>query len=78
MKQEYVQRVQELLKDCPKGLKISKTEFAIPCKTKSVGLHTFFECLEKNPYICRSHLRFGDLSLCKCPIRISIADELKI
>jgi hypothetical protein len=78
MEQEYAQRMEELLKDCPKDRKVSKTEFGIPCKTKDVGLGSFFECLEKNPYTCRSHLRFGDLSLCKCPIRISIAKELKM
>jgi hypothetical protein len=78
MEQEYVQRIQELLKHCPKDREVSKTEFGIPCKTKDVGLDSFFECLEKNPYMCRSHLRFGDLSLCSCPVRISIAKEFKM
>jgi hypothetical protein len=78
MKQEYVQRMEELLKDCPKGLKISKSEVGIPCKTKDMGLESFFECLEKNPYTCRYHLHFGDSFLCRCPVRISIAKELQI
>lgn len=78
MKQEYVQRIEELLKDCPKRLKISKPEFGIPCKTKDMGLELFFECLEKNPYKCRSHLRYGNFALCRCPVRISIAKELKM
>jgi hypothetical protein len=78
IKQEDAQRMEELLKDCPKGIKIGKPELGIPCKTKEMGLESFFECLEKNPYTCRSHLRFGDLYLCRCPVRIAIAKELKM
>jgi hypothetical protein len=78
MKQEYVQRMEELLQDCPKGLGMSKSDFGIPCQTNDMGLESFFECLEKNPYTCRYHLHFGGLLLCRCPVRISIAKELKM
>ncbi len=70
--------MEELLKDCPKDRKVSKTEPGIPCQTRNMGLQSFFVCLEKDPYKCRFHLRYGTSELCKCPVRISIAKELKI
>ncbi|MHA2428698.1 MAG: hypothetical protein ACXADB_11810 [Candidatus Hermodarchaeia archaeon] len=77
MEQEHVQRIQDLIKDCPRDRKVSKLGFEIPCKAKYIGLESHFECLEKD-FTCRFSLSFGYDYFCICPVRVTIAKELKM
>jgi hypothetical protein len=76
MKQEAKQRIEELIKDCPKGLKVSKPEFGIPCKAKHIALNSFAECLAKDSHTCKLSMPFGRKYYCRCPAGVLIAKEL--
>lgn len=71
------QKIQGLLKDCPKDRKVSKAEFGIPCKIKYIGDELFVECLEENPQACKFSWFIGHFHLCRCPHHARIAKELK-
>lgn len=62
---------------CEKNFNCYKSGFEILCKGKDIGLETFLECLEKNPDKCKFSLSYGKVYLCKCPLRVYIAKELK-
>jgi hypothetical protein len=77
MEQKAKKTIQELINDCPKGRKLSKPERGIPCKAKYIGLESFAECLERQSGVCPFSLSFGNVYYCKCPVGVSILNELK-
>jgi hypothetical protein len=78
MGQKAKKTIQELINDCPKGLKLSDSERGVPCKAKYVGLESFAECLEHRSGVCPFSLSFGTVYYCKCPVGVSILNKLKI
>lgn len=62
---------------CPKDFECYKLRFDDLCKAEDIGLDSFVMCLEKDSLKCVFSLPFGDIYICKCPLRIYICKELK-
>ena len=62
---------------CPKDFICYKSEFKNLGKARDIGIEGYVECLEKNPEDCVFSLSFGYSFLCKCPLRVYIAKNLK-
>jgi hypothetical protein len=62
---------------CPKDFECYKSGFKNLCKAKDIGLEKYLECLKKDPGDCVFSLSFGYSYLCKCPLRVYIAKNLK-
>ena len=79
MKNMNKKKIKEIMKDkkCLKKYICLKSEFEYLCKAKDMGYDNFLECLEKNSAECTFALSFGHGHLCKCPLRIYIAKEMK-
>ena len=75
MEQGLKKKLKELIGDltCPKGFTCCTEGLENLCKARDVGLETFIECLEDDPYICAFSIRLSGLSYCKCPLRVYIA-----
>jgi len=79
MKDEDRKKIEEIIGEmkCPKHFKCCLTGFEVLCKAKDVGSESFLECLEEDPSDCKFSIPFVNTYLCKCPLRIYIAKELK-
>jgi len=78
MEENHRKKIEEIIKGLnPKDFKCYKLGFGTFCKGKDIGLESFIECLEKNPGECNFSVSFGNGYMCKCPLRIYIAKELK-
>ena len=64
-------------KKCFKDFICIKSKFEYLCKAKDIGYDNFIECLEENPDECSFALSFGHGYICKCPLRIYIAKQIK-
>ena len=62
---------------CSKDFKCCKSGFEKLCKVRDGGLEGYLDCLEENSQDCPFSLAFGYGYLCKCPLRIYIARNLK-
>jgi hypothetical protein len=78
MKTELRQTIEELLKDCPSGCKCHQNDIENLCKARDLGMKSFIECLEENPFDCNSAISYGHSWYCSCPPRIRIAKELRM
>ena len=47
------------------------------CKARDVGLETFVECLEEDPFECPYSMLLDSVPYCKHPLRIDIAKKMK-
>jgi hypothetical protein len=47
------------------------------CKARDVGMETFVECLEEDPYECPYSMLLDSVHYCKHPLRIHIAKKVK-
>ena len=61
---------------CSKDFKCYESKFKDLCKTKDIGLKSFLLCLEETRD-CNFSIYFIDEYLCKCPLRVFVAKELK-
>jgi hypothetical protein len=77
MEQAYVQRIEQLIRDCPEGSKCHNREVRNLCKARDLGMELFVECLEENPFECVCSVSFGDSWYCSCPPRVHIAKEFE-
>ncbi|MBW2174042.1 MAG: hypothetical protein JRF64_05250 [Deltaproteobacteria bacterium] len=79
MEQNLEKELQEIIGSitCSKDFKCYKSGFEVLCKARDVGLETFLECLEENPQECPFSKLLAAWYICKCPLRIYIAKELK-
>lgn len=80
MDEEQKKRIEEIMAgmECPKGFERCKHNFENLCKAKDHGLEGYVDCLEEKPVTCEFALPFGNGVLCRCPVRVYIAKELKI
>jgi hypothetical protein len=62
---------------CPKDFKCYRSGFEALCKARDVGLETFIECFEDDPFDCPFSMRLHGVHYCKCPLRVYIAKKLK-
>jgi hypothetical protein len=79
MEQNHQKAIEEIIGqlDCSKDFKCYTSGFENLCKAQEVGLETFLECLEEDPYECPFSLSFAGMFLCECPLRVYIAKKLK-
>ncbi len=79
MEQLNMEKAKQILGDlkCGKGLKCVNSGLQGICKAKDIGLKSFLECLEENPYECPFSVSFGRSYFCQCPLRVYIAKKLK-
>ena len=84
MKKKDKKHIEEVLVDnivggmrCPKDFKCTKLGIEQLCKAKDIGKEDCLECLEENPCDCPFVVDIGDAQLCRCPLRIYIAKNLK-
>jgi len=61
--------------DCPKAFQCLGDDG--PCQAKDLGLENCVECLYEQPRGCTFSLSFGHGYLCRCPMRIYLAQNLK-
>jgi hypothetical protein len=61
---------------CPKDFRCYKSGLEVLCKAKNVGDGLFLLCLEEHPKKCK-FVAVDHGYLCKCPLRIYIANKLK-
>lgn len=71
-------KIKKIIKtiECPKDFKCYESKFKNLCKAKDIGLKSFLLCLEEKRE-CNFSIFFIDEYLCKCPLRVYIAKELK-
>jgi len=69
--------VEKLLENCPEGCRYRERGINDPCHVRDVGLKTFVQCLEKDPFTCCHHIRFGRTHYCSCPVCVFIAKGFK-
>jgi len=62
---------------CPKDFKCTRFAFEEICKAEDIGEESCLECLEKQPCDCTFVIDVGYARLCRCPLRIYIAKNLK-
>ena len=63
---------------CSKDLRCCKSGLDVLCKARDVGTKSILECLEDDPEECHfSFALFGYGHLCKCPLRVYIAEQLE-
>jgi len=61
---------------CSKDFKCYESKFKDLCKAKDIGLKSFLLCLEET-HDCNFSIYFIDEYLCKCPLRVFAAKEMK-
>ena len=64
--------------ECAKGFKCYQSGFNNLCHAKDIGIDSFVECLETETKGCQFSFPFGMSHLCKCPLRVYIANEMNI
>jgi hypothetical protein len=79
MKEEDKKKIQEIMSvlKCEKNFKCADSGFEILCKTKKFGLDGYLICLEIELEVCSFGLSFGHGYLCKCPVRVYLAERLQ-
>jgi hypothetical protein len=79
MKDEDRKKIEVILNgmQCPKNFKCADGGFEHLCKARDIGLDNYLDCLEGNPSDCLFALSFGCSYLCRCPLRVYLAKELK-
>ncbi len=77
MDKEHEKYIEEHMNECPEGCKCHDQGIENLCKAEDVGLHTFVECLEEDPYGCQFSMYLAGAHYCKCSVRVYIAKKLK-
>ena len=60
---------------CPKDHCCLDFENTRLCKAKYTGIKGYAECLERKPYLCSHALSFGYGYLCRCQVRVHLAEH---
>jgi len=80
MKEKHEIIIKNIIADmqCPKNFRCIEKEFKDICKAEDIGLDQHVVCKEKNASICifSIHVKFKSY-VCKCPLRVYIAKNLK-
>ncbi len=78
MLEEYKTEIEKIIGqiECKKGFKCYESGFKILCKAEDIGINSFLECLEREPNACQFSFPFGLTYLCKCPLRVYVADKM--
>ena len=76
---EQRERIEEIMASmqCSEDFKCFKSSFENICKAKDKGSVEYANCLEDAHVYCEYKLKFGSGILCKCPLRVYVAKNLK-
>ncbi len=79
MEQEHEETIAEIMAgmECPKDFKCYKSQFANLGEAKSMGIKGFIQCLNV-PVECDFSFSFGNIYMCKCPLRVYLANTLEM
>lgn len=72
-KKEMEEIVDEV--DCPNDFKCFKLEPEEILKARNIGIEGYLDCSEDKPQECEFALPFGEKYICKCPVRVYIAQN---
>jgi hypothetical protein len=64
--------------ECPKGFACYETGFENLCRAEDIGLERLLYCLEEDAAWCRFATSFGHRHMCRCPLRVYLAKNLKV
>jgi hypothetical protein len=82
MEEEHKKKIEEIMAgmECNKDFECYKSDFKDIGKAKDRGLPSYVECLEETgkARACQFSMPFGYGVLCKCSLRIYIAQHLHI
>jgi hypothetical protein len=82
VEEKHKKKIEEIMAEmeCEKDFECYKSEFNDICKAKNSGIYSYVDCLEEmqEARLCQFSLSFGEGFLCKCPLRVYIAKNLKI
>ena len=84
MKKEDKKNIEEVLVKqilggmrCPKDFKCTKIGLEQLCKAADIGDENCLECLEQDPSDCPFMINLRYVKICRCPLRVYIAKNLK-
>ena len=79
MEQEHEEKIAEIMADmdCPKDFKCHKSQFTDLSKARGMGIKEFAQCLDSSAG-CDFSFAFGNIYMCKCPLRVYLANTLEI
>ena len=80
MEQEHKEQMEKIMADmdCPKDFECYKSEFEKLCKAKDNGMYEYANCLESDSSTCSFKFSFGNDTLCHCPVRVYVVNNLNI
>ena len=62
--------------NCPNDFRCFKSEPEELRRARNMGIEGYLNCLEQKPEKCEFSLPFGEGYLCKCPVRVYIAENI--
>ncbi len=79
MHEWHQKRIEEIKTsmDCPKNFQCVDDDSVALCTAKDLGLENCVECLYQQPQGCVFAISFGHGHLCRCPMRVYLAQNLK-
>ena len=80
MKEEVRRKITEIIGEmhCPKDFECAESGFEELCRVRNIGLESYLECLEPDAKYCMFNLPFGKRYYCRCPLRVYLAQTLKM
>ena len=77
METQQAHEIKELIGECDPGCKCHGRGLEKLCKARDIGLETFVECLEDDPFGCSHAICYGTMFYCSCPPRVEIAKRFE-
>ena len=62
---------------CSKDFTCAASGFETLCTAEDIGFKSHIECLEPDPRQCTFAMAFDSGHLCRCPVRVYLAKELR-
>ncbi|MBU8922875.1 MAG: hypothetical protein KOO63_13750 [Bacteroidales bacterium] len=80
MENKYDKEIKKIMMniDCPKDFRCYKQDFKDICKAKDFGIESYVDCGEDDSPSCLFAFDLGDLTLCKCTLRVFVSKKMKI
>ena len=75
--QEHKRQIEKIISEmeCPKDFECRTSDFENLGKTRLIADNQLVECMKEDTQLCRFTLPFGNITLCKCPLRKYIAQN---
>ena len=79
MEEDQKKHIEEVLGGmrCPKDSPCYSAGFELVCRSKDAKIEGYFDCLAENPRECSFSTSVSQDRLCRCPLRIYLAENLK-